>query len=190
MINKISIIQLAEIITGYPFRTSLGELAGDDIMVVQAKDILVGSDINLNNAFKIAHQNFNSKSLLKKGDVVLSVRGKFRASVIKEDINNIIASSSVYVLRITYSGIIPEYLSIYLNSRNGQKQINERISGAVIKTILKSDLANLQIAVPSLEIQNQIIKIYNNNQCQQKLLTQKQFLTNKITEGAINKLLN
>ena len=64
MINKISIIQLAEIITGYPFRTSLGELAGDDIMVVQAKDILVGSDINLNNAFKIAHQNFNSKSLL------------------------------------------------------------------------------------------------------------------------------
>ena len=39
------------------------------------------------------------------------------------------------------------------------------------------------------EKQQEIVDIYRNNQAQQKLLKQKAILTNKIAEGAVNKLL-
>ncbi len=80
-------------------------------------------------------------------------------------------------------------MAIYLNSIKGQRQLSEQMTGAAIKTILRKDLENLNFEVPALEKQQQIIDIYQNNQKQQQLLKQKIFLTNKISKGAINKLI-
>lgn len=70
---------------------------------------------------------------------------------------------------------MPEYLVIYLNSNEGQKKIKERMTGSVIKTILRRDLENIKISIPNKEIQTVIINLFHNNQTQQKLLDRKKY---------------
>lgn len=100
-----------------------------------------------------------------------------------------IASSSVFILRLIGESLIPEFLSIYLNSEVGQSNIQKIITGTTIKTVLRKDLETLPICVPTLEDQMRIVEIDTNWKKRQQLLNQKMYLSKNIAEGAIKKLL-
>lgn len=180
---------IANISTGYPFRAALNKLSGNDIKVISAKNITENTVINFNNLTAVRDIGFKEKFYVCFNDIILTARGYFKAGVVDEVIENTIASASVYIIRLTDKNILPKYLAIYFNSAIGQKKLSERATGAAITTILKSDLENIDINIPNLEKQKQIIEVYENNQAMQKLLKQKAFLTNKISQGLINKSL-
>ncbi|MEA3450118.1 MAG: restriction endonuclease subunit S [Patescibacteria group bacterium] len=188
--EKLPINQIAEISTGFPFRSSINNVLGDEVKVIQAKDIKTGILVDLDNLISVEDQNFQQRFYVKKDDVLLSARGIFHASVVCGEVENVIASFSVYILRVASKKVKPEYLAIFFNSMYGQKVLSERSIGAAIRTILRRHLEDMIITVPSLEKQQQIIDIYKNNQKQQIFLKQKAFLTDKISQGAINKILN
>lgn len=188
MINK-NIKDIANVIAGYTFRTALKSHKNGLMAVVQAKDILDNFYITKDSLTKIDLQEYQTKAFIKENDIVISSRGSFRASIIKGDTANMIASSSVYVLRVEDKNILPKYLAIYLNSMDGQKKIKEKMTGSVIKTILRRDLENVKIPIPNKEIQNTIINLFQNKQAQQKLLNKKIRLTNQIIENSISKFL-
>jgi len=182
--------QVVDILQGYSFRASIKEAIGADIAVIQSKDITDNIFIEFKNVAKIKKREFNQKFFLRQGDVLLSARGKFKAGLIKNISINSVASSSVYILKVNNNIIHPEYLAIILNSTEWQKKLDGISSGAIIKSILKRELEELKIAVPNLNKQKKIVEIFNNYKRQQKLLNQKIFLTNKITNSLINKMLN
>lgn len=188
MINK-RLKNIADIVAGYTFRTALQTQKDGKALVVRAKDIsnLFIEDQNL---IKVDHQKYKTKAVIKKNDVIISVRGKFQAGVYKGDLKNIIASSSVYILRITDVNVLSEYLAIYLNSKIGQREINKTLTGGAIKTILRKDLENLNIVIPEIKKQKTIIDLYKNNLKLQEKLDVKQRLINNITETAIGKIIN
>ena len=99
------------------------------------------------------------------------------------------AASSIYLLRLKTDEVLPEYLAVYLNSNFAQKQIKEKITGVVISAMLRNDVKELEIIIPSLEVQKKIITIYFNSLRHQKLLRQKQLLTNQINQELINQLI-
>lgn len=180
---------VAEVITRYTFRKALGVRSEGKMAVVQAKHVLDSLYIIKDTLPKINLQEYQTKAIIKENDVIVSARGNFRVSVIRGDVIDMIASSSVYILRIKDKSISPEYLAIYLDSRQGQKQISNKVTGGAIKTISRSDLENLTISIPSQDIQNKIIDLYKNNQDQQRLLTDKKMLINQIIEGSISGFL-
>ncbi len=180
---------VAEVITGYTFRKALGVRSEGKMAVIQSKHVLDNLYIIKDTLPKIDLQEYQTKAIIKENDVIISARGNFRASVIRGDVIDMIASSSVYILRIKDKSILPEYLAIYLDSRQGQKQINNKTTGGAIKTISRSDLENLTISVPSKDVQNKIINLYKNNQRQQQLLTNKKILINQLIEGSISDFL-
>jgi len=180
---------IIDVIAGYAFRTALKPQIDGLMAVIQSKDVLDNLYINKDNLTKIDLQKYQSKALIEENDIIISSRGSFKTSVIKDDVANAIASSSVYILRLKDKSIMPEYLAIYLNSIKGQKNIRNKITGSVIKTILRKDLENLKIPLPSKDVQNKIINLYKNNQAQQKLLTRKKILTNEIVESSISNFL-
>lgn len=182
--------EIAEIILGYTFRNSLKLQEDGNAFVVQARNVSEDIIIKNDDLLKINLENNRAKSFAQNNDVVLASRGIFKTSVVKSNSNNLIASASVYLLRLKTTKVIPEYLSIYLNSDFVQKKINEKITGAVIKSLLKKDVAEIEVIVPGLEDQKKIINIYFNNLEQKKLLNKKIELTNQINKGAINKLIN
>ena len=181
---------ITEVIAGYTFRTALRGKEDASLFVLQAKNISDNSIVNEDDLDGIDFENYWSKAIVKKGDVVISSRGNFRAGAIGSGLKNIIAASSVYILRPKSSDIIPEYLAIFLNSQGGQKQINEKATGAVINTILRKDLENITIALPDLKTQEKIVELYHTGKELREALTKKIKLVNNINEAAINKLLN
>jgi len=187
--NTKNLKNIADVIAGYAFRIALKQQIDGLMNVIQSKNVIDDLYINKDNLTKINLQKYQSKAFIKENDIIISSRGSFKVSVVTGDVVNTIASSSVYILRLKDKSIIPEYLAIYLNSINGQKEIREKITGSVIKTILRKDLENLEIPLPDKNIQNKIINLYKNNQAQQKLLTRKKILTNEIVESSISNLL-
>ncbi len=190
MKDKKDLEDIAEVIAGYSFRTALRSKENASCFALQAKNILENSTVDEENLDGIDFENYRSKAIVKKGDVVISSRGSFRAGSVSLELKNIVATSSVYILKIKNENVLPEYLAIYLNSIEGQKKLNERATGAVIKSIRRNDLENMSIVLPSIETQNKIIEIYNTDKELQKSLNKKINLVKDINEIAINKLLN
>lgn len=189
MNNKFLLKDITEVIAGYTFRTALESKEDSSLFVLQAKNILNDSTVDEACLDKIVFENYRSRAIVKKGDVVISSKGNFRAGVISLGIKDIIASSSVFIIHPKHAGIIPEYLAIFLNSAAGQKQIREKVTGAVIDTILRRDLEEIKIFLPGIERQKKIVELYFTNQRLQKALEGKKNLINSINEISINKLL-
>jgi len=183
---KTKLSGIADIKTGYNFRTSLHNNPKGNIFVLQAKNIETDQEISdLSSFTKIADDNIKSPTL-QYDDIVLVARGagiqSFRSTVIKSR-ENIIPSSSVHSIRIISDIIIPEYLSLYLNSEAGQKKIIDIASGgSYIKNISRKDLMELEIYTPSLETQKTIINLHENIEKQKAILRKKQEINEKILD--------
>lgn len=185
-INIVKLKEIADVIAGYTFRSALENALDGNFFVLQAKNINLDGTVAEESLNKISFKNYRTVAGVKKEDVIISARGVFRAAVVKSDLENIIATSSVYILRVKSNNILPEYLTIYLNSPKTQQYISKKATGAAISTILKNDLANLPVSIPSWEKQKRAVNFFQTNQQLQKLLDQKKFLINKITETATN----
>lgn len=181
--------EITEIIAGYTFRTALKTEEGGKNLVIQAKDVTNKLIVDESKLANIKQQSFKTNALVRENDVIISARGKFRAGIFKSNLNNVIASSSVYILRLIDENIKPEFLAIYLNSTIGQKEISKLLTGGAIQTILRKDLEDLSVIIPSLEKQKIVIDLYNNNNQMQKLLNSKKEIINNIAERTITNIL-
>jgi restriction endonuclease S subunit len=188
--QEVKLIEVAEVFSGYSFRAGLGEKAGKDIYVIQAKDVDEHLYIDTNELVTIEKRDFKEKFFLKEGDVILSARGKLKAAVLETEQDNIIASSSVYIIRPKRSDVTPEYLAVFLNSIDGQRRIREKVTGSAIKTILRKDLEDISIIIPNLKTQKEVVDGFKIGQREQELFQQKTLLKKQISEGLISHLIN
>lgn len=182
-VNNVDMIRrlgdIATIRSGYTFREALSKLPRGNVRVFQAKDVLSDEMSQLPTI-----QFANKDHLLRPGDVLLSIRGAFRARTIRPH-NHVVAASSVLVIRLTDQTIIPEYLALYLNSPRGQDQLNSLAMGATIKTITKAELHKLTIPVPPAKVQKVLANLRENIQRQVHLAGRQQELANTILSDAI-----
>jgi restriction endonuclease S subunit len=181
---------ISDVILGYTFRSSLEKQTSGDILVLQARNIIDDLLIKESHLLRVNLGNNRTNAFASNNDVVLSSRGSFKSAVIKTDSGTVVAASSVYLLRLKTADVLPEYLAIYLNSNFAQKQIKEKITGVVINALLRRNVEELEIVIPSLEAQRKVISIYYSNLLYQKLLAKKQLLNSQINKGLINKLIN
>lgn len=187
--QNIHVKEIAEIIAGYTFRGALKHDLNGKCEVVSAKNINEDGSIDYNGLTRILQLPPRTNAFVKENDVILSSRGVFRAGVYRKKSQSIIASSSTFILRVDNTKLLPEYLAIYLNSEVGQASIRRVLTGSSIKTILRKSLENLQIPIPSIDIQKKIIDIRENWQVQEGLLNRKINLNKGIAAGAIKQLL-
>lgn len=180
---------ISEIIAGYTFREGLKSHPNGETQVLLAKNINDDGSINYSELTRINLTLPRTNSFITRNNVLLSSRGIFRAGVFDKEAKNIIAASSLFILRIKDNNVIPEYLSIYLNSEAGQNSIQKVLTGSTIKTILRRALEDLSIPVPSLAVQKIIIDISDNWQKRKELLNRKINLSKSIAEGAIKQFL-
>lgn len=180
--------QIAEIITGYTFRGPIHEEPGSSLSVLQAKnireDILI-DDVELT---KTSVDTSHTKAFVQNDDIVIGSRGIFKAGIVRSN-KQILAASSVYLLRIKDKSVaLPGYLAIYLNSVAGQKNLYPCLTTGTIRTLLKRDLENIQIPLPSIDRQKQIIQLDDNIRGQARLLSRKILAQKNIINGILKQL--
>lgn len=106
------------------------------------------------------------KFLLKAGDVVLLARGQsMKCCIVTEEVakHNLVATANFIVIRIK-SGLKAEFIVSYFNSPLGKKSLNHSSvssSTNTIKSISLSGLKKLNLKFPTVQIQEQIAKLFH-----------------------------
>lgn len=120
--------------------------------------------INLPNAKKVSpsDKTYTKDVSLKVGDILFTRKGSFgnSAVVAEKDIEAII-SSEIMLLRLKVqfkTTILPQYLSLFLNSKFGFLQVERRVHGVAFYSIAQPDLAEVQIIIPPIQIQTNIVE--------------------------------
>lgn len=186
MIKKLK--DVTEIISGYTFRSSIKDNTDTSLYTLQAKDITRELYVNDGTLLGLDDNTiYRTAAFVNKNDVVLSSRGSFKSAVSVSN-KKILASSSVYIIRIINNNITPEYLALFLNSERGQRYLLQSSSGAAINTILKKDLENIAIMIPELQLQKSITNLHQNSIELSKLLIRKAYMVQDITNDIFSSL--
>ena len=155
---RIKLENIAEIRTGYTFRDGLKKYQKGKLGVIQMKD-LKGFNIDLQNIDYIKEDSISSNHCLNKNDIIIKTRGEDNASYIIPNEINAIASAPLLVLKTNAEKIIPGYLHWYLNQKSAKEYYNIISRGTSQKLISINNLKEMEIEVPSKEIQKQIVEL-------------------------------
>ena len=185
---KQEIKKIANILPGYTFRSAVEPDPRGDTWVFQAKDVVQGVPFNtVSSLTKISHTVSGKTGRLEKNDIILVARGMktgtFRSTTFVADSPHVIASSSVYIIRLARADCIPEYVSLYLNSKAGQNALTGIVSGSFVGVLPKHRLEELEIPLPTREKQKMIIDVHQNIRAQELIVEHQQLLKRDILDA-------
>lgn len=104
-----------------------------------------------------------SKHLLAPGDVLFAAKGTNNFALeYNPAIGRAIASSTFLILKTMKNNkqvLLPGYLAWYLNHPNSQAYLKAFAKGSSIPSISKKTLEEMEIQLPSLDIQQQILNV-------------------------------
>lgn len=197
--NKIELGKIAEVSLGYSFRESLTKHASEqkNFFVLQAKDIAEATTFvekEFLQAIK-APSDISYNLPLKNNDIALVYRTspgrEFRASTLQfHETSQVIATSSLIIIRITDDHVLPEFLTLYLNSQSGQKELMQIATGSSIVSIPISKLRSLSVPIPPKEKQEILVRLLKNIQQQNNLLQQSMVLRQRIKQDIITQTIS
>ena len=185
--------EVSEVIAGYTFRGAIKPDNAGDLFVFQAKDLVQGVPFeNTETLTRISHDTPGYSGHLQKNDVLLVARGMksgaFRSTTYIADESNVIPSSSVHVIRVTSKEVLPEYLSHYLNSKEGQESLTQIISGSYIGALPRKALEKIDIPIPPLRKQEALINLFINIREQQKIIDREKEIKQNIINATFKSL--
>ncbi|MDX9703254.1 MAG: restriction endonuclease subunit S [Candidatus Auribacterota bacterium] len=166
-IKKIATVQM-----GYSFRSRLEASNSSDISVIQMKDLLNDNTVNCGDLVKIDMDAVKKHHLVKKGDLVFRSRGLVTTSaILLEYPGKALIAAPLFRIRITNpKKILPEYLNWYISQREAQIFLTSRAKGTLQKMITKNALEELDVSLPSLEQQKNIVELASLSAREQTLL--------------------
>lgn len=153
--------KLATVQMGYSFRSRLEASEGGGIAVIQMKDLMDDNTVGCNDLAKIDLDAVKEHHLAQRGDLVFRSRGQVTtAAVLLEDPGKAVVAAPLLRIRVTKPGkVLPEYLNWYISQRDAQIFLTSRAKGTVQKMISKQTIEDLEVALPSLEKQKNIIEL-------------------------------
>ena len=129
------------------------------------------------------------KHFLQRGDLLFAGKGISNLCRVVDFEHPAIASTTFYIIRIGERSILPDYLCWYLNQPKALASIKAGQVGTGTPLIRKQILENLEIAIPVLKTQQQIVELAKLQQKEEELLKAITEKRNMITNQLImNKL--
>jgi restriction endonuclease S subunit len=186
---KEAIKNIAEVVSGFPFRNTNQNEVGD-IPVIRARDINGDINISVKDCVKVSSRGLNTKAIIQDQDLVVSQKGPFNAAVANDSCAGSLADFSVFVLRNISQAVRPKYLAAFFNSKIGKAHALKSAKGSLIKSFTKKELEEMELPILSLDDQELVVKIYENKQKQMELLERKKELIGQVVESAIKQIIN
>ncbi|MEG1235977.1 MAG: restriction endonuclease subunit S [Flavobacterium sp.] len=139
----------------------------DETLLTDAFVKMIGTsdfdeDGNLRNDLEanVLYKPSIEKNFLQKGEIVFNAKGRrFFAFLVAEEYQSTIASASFLILTIEDKEIFPEYLVWYLNHPETLKVFDSKMATQVMPSITKQEFGELEIIIPTFEVQRQIVRL-------------------------------
>lgn len=161
--------KLAEVQMGYPFRSRLEHDPEGNVAVIQMKDIDETNLLHAEEAIRVALPKGKTHHLLRAGDLLFRSRGRSNgAAQVPEDIGPAVLSAPMLLIRP--HGVLPDYLCWYINAPATQAQLTAMAEGTSVRMISAEALKALEIALPSMAVQQRIVQASALAEQEQSLL--------------------
>jgi restriction endonuclease S subunit len=149
------LIKIAEISTGYSFRSKIKHDPKGDTKVIQMSDVDSYRGVLIDKLQSIS--NFKPRSeryFLTAGDVIMVSKGyNMNAYVVPDNLGKTVAVNSFIVLKPVINRILPNYLAWFLNSNRTQHFFREIAAGTNIPNLSIKALEALDVFLPSIDDQ-------------------------------------
>ena len=137
-------------------------------------------------------EDLGDNYLTQSGDIIIRLTAPNTAVFITDEWVNLVVSSHFCIIRMAKPNLLAEYVHWYLNSDFVKTEIAKNIYGSSFAGIKPSFLSELEIKVPSPDVQEMIAKIYALSRKEQFLLdelkTEKAKLYKKILNDQYKKM--
>ncbi|OQX28678.1 MAG: hypothetical protein B0D92_07690 [Spirochaeta sp. LUC14_002_19_P3] len=169
---KMKIKKLATVQMGYSFRSRLKVSEGSGIAVIQMKDLLDDNTVGCDDLVKIDMEAIKEHHLAKRGDLIFRSRGSLStAAVLLDNPGKAVVAAPLLRIRVTRPDkVLPEYLNWYISQRDAQIFLTSQAKGTVQKMISKQAIEDLEVALPGLEKQKNIVELAMLSAREQALL--------------------
>src|SRR5699024_5061304 len=101
---------------------------------------------------------------LQEDDVIISIRGNsLKTAVVPANDENLLLSQNFIGIRCK-NRLNPEFLKVYLESPLGQYLLTNKMAGTAIPTLSRKDIETLEVPLPPVEEQKQMMEQYNSKE--------------------------
>ena len=181
--NILKLKDIANILSGVYLRPS----PSGNIVYLQASDLqalpLVNTTLRVDFVPKL------SRYMLQQGDILFAGKGaRYLCRIFNLNIQAV-PSTTLYIIRPDQKQVLPEYLCWFLNLPQTETAIKASQVGSGIPMILKSSLEKLEVPVPDLATQSNILKIASLQQREQQLLAEIAEKRAQVTTQILYKLI-
>jgi restriction endonuclease S subunit len=146
---------------GHSFRNRLVHVPGGSTKLIQPRNICEDGALMFSSDEPIL-TDITPRNPIKKNEVLFLNKGRFAAAVFKEPEGECWAtSSSVIILTLRNEHVLPEYLSLFINSPRGQRKLERLQEMSSIPFVTRRNLEILSIPIPNIEKQHELIAFHN-----------------------------
>lgn len=156
--------EVARIQTGFTFRSRIEDAPDGQFRVVQGKDIRPDFSLDADSLTRIhlpERSRPDPEKWVKSGNILVMTRGDHNYAVfIETALPPTVTQNSFCTLHVTdESVLLPDYLATILNQPTLQARLKALRSGSSIPNITLGALKNLEIPLPPLPIQREIVTL-------------------------------
>lgn len=158
---ELKIKDIADIQIGYQFRKKINMERYGTHQVIQMRDLDKNQNLNKERLSRVTLSQLSDKYLVNKNDVLFLARGHRNFAIpIMDSLEETIAASYFFILKIKTDKIIPEYLAWCINQAPAQGYLhNLARRGTHMPLVPKSVFENLKVYMPDTETQKTVLKL-------------------------------
>ena len=154
------ISNIADIMTGYPFRKRIENDPNGRFAVIQMRDVENYTHLMTENLARVSAIDPKERHFIRQNDLLFSAKGANNFAVQVEQLPvDTVAAANFLVIRVRSDKVLPAYLAWYINQSPAQLFLQARSRGSYIPAISKMALSDLDIPLPSLALQRKIVSI-------------------------------
>ncbi len=169
MKNKLKDIALVQM--GLSFRSRIEPDTDGNVAVIQMRDLTEDNKLDHSNLTTININDINERHLVQYKDLIFRSRGRTTtAAIIDQEPGQAVVAAPLFLIRATSEKVLPEYLYWFINLPSSQAFLHSRATGTAMTMVGKSALNALEIPLPNLETQKQIVSLADLLNKEQRLM--------------------
>jgi restriction endonuclease S subunit len=181
--TMIKLKDIAHCSNGYTFRERPHSEQHAKMQIIQIGDVSLKGSLAFDTLIQSSYQPAYKKFLLQPNDIIFRGRGGCVAIVVEQSDQPQMVASPLIIIRLKKNTVLPQYLAWFMNSSQAARYFARCGQGTLLKAVGLKELQQLQIPIPSLAKQQNIVDVssyFNKEQillnkiqhCREKLINQ------------------
>jgi len=168
---KVKLNSIATVQMGLSFRSRLEPDSDGNVSVIQMKDLTEDNRLDNQDLVLIDMKAPKEHHRVEANDLAFRSRGQTNtAALIVSDVESAVIAAPLLRIRVNKETILPAYLCWFINQPSSQAALQSKATGTSIRMIGKPVLEELEIAVPNLATQKQIVALEQLSINEQKIM--------------------